>query len=192
MRCALTFAFLLALSCAAISQSPPWPPVDSLVSGTGKALDQAGLSPDELKVLRATLNKRSEGPGCQNEQIQTCGAPEGLFLTKLKISTSGHSAVVVRSRADCGSLGCPFWFIDNSGAGRLLIDDFAWGYRILPSQSHGYFDIVTAAGNHEVSLKMWNYDGHDYKVIRCAMTEATDEPGVKPLIIEHACPSSTP
>jgi len=88
MRRALTLAFLLALSCAGISQSQPWPPLDSLVFARGKALDQAGLSPAELKVLRGTLNKLSEGPGCQNEQIQTCGAPEGLFLAKLKISTN--------------------------------------------------------------------------------------------------------
>jgi len=192
MRHALTLVFLLALSCVAICQSKPWPRLDSLVSAPGQRLDQAGLSPAELKVLRATLGKLSKGSGCQNENIQTCGAPEGLFLAKLKISTNGHAAFVVRSQAACGTLGCPFWFIDTSSAGLVLIDDFGWGYRILPSQSHGYFDIVTAAGNHEVSLKMWSYDGHTYKVIRCGITEATDEPGVKSPIAEHICPSSTP
>jgi len=190
MRHALTLAFLLTLSCAATSQPAPWPPLDSLVSASGKALDQAGLSLAELKVLHATLYKLAQGAGCQNGQIQSCDAPKGLFLAKLKITTNGHKAVVVRSPDDCGSAGCPFWFIDTSVAGTVLIDDFGWGYRVLPSHSHGYFDVVTAAGNHEVSLKMWHYDGHGYKVIRCAMTEATDEQGVKSPIAEQTCPSS--
>jgi hypothetical protein len=36
-----------------------------------------------VEVLRAILGKLSKGSGCQNGNIQTCGAHEGLFLTKL-------------------------------------------------------------------------------------------------------------
>ena len=166
-----------------------WPSLNDINSGSGEPLEKAGLSPTELKLVRAALNDLANGKGCQGASIESCDAPESLFLAKVKITTDGRTAVILRGPSiACGTAGCPIWVIQTSG--RFLIEDFGWGYLILPSHEHHYFDVVTAAGNHRVGLAMWSFDGDHYRVIRCASTDATDQPGPPPLVSEQSCPVS--
>jgi|SRR5579862_4494636 len=166
-----------------------WPHLSEIKSGSGEPLEKAGLSPAELKLVRAALNHLANGKGCQGANIQSCDAPQSLFLAKVKITTDGRTAVILRSPSiACGSAGCPIWVIQTSG--RFLIEDFGWGYLILPSHEHHYFDVVTATGNHRVGLAMWSFDGEHYRVIHCASTDATDQPGPPPEVSEQSCPVS--
>ena len=166
-----------------------WPRLRDLKSGSGEPLEKAGLSTAELKLVRAALNDLANGKGCQGANVQSCDAPESVFLAKVKITTDGRTAVILRAPSlDCGTTGCPIWVIQTSG--KVLVDDFGWGYLVLPSHEHRYFDVVTATGNHRVGLAMWSFDGDHYRVIRCASTEATDQPGPPPQVSEQSCPVS--
>jgi hypothetical protein len=166
-----------------------WPSLNDIKSGSGEPLEKAGLSPAELKLVRAALNDLANGKGCQGASIESCDAPESLFLAKVKITTDGRTAVILRGPSiACGTAGCPIWVLQTSG--RFLIEDFGWGYLVLPSHEHHYFDVVTATGNHRVGLAMWSFDGEHYRVIRCASTDATDQPGPPPQVSEHSCPVS--
>jgi hypothetical protein len=174
---------------AEANHAAKWPNVNDIKSGAGEPLEKAGLSPAELKLVRAALNDLAKGKGCQGANIETCDAPESLFLAKVQITTEGRTAVILRSPGiACGTAGCPIWVIQTSG--KVLIEDFGWGYQILPSHEHHYFDVVTATGHHPVSLAMWSFDGDHYRVIRCASTEATDQSGPPPQVSEHSCPVS--
>jgi hypothetical protein len=165
-----------------------WPRLDDIKSGTGESLEKAGLSSVELKRVRAALNDLANGEGCQGPNIQSCDAPESAFLAMVKITTDGRTAVILRAPSrDCGTAGCPMWVIQTSG--KVLIKDFGWGYFILPSFEHRYFDVVTAMGNHRVGLAMWSFDSDQYRVVRCASTEATDRRGLPPEVSEQSCPS---
>lgn len=167
-----------------------WPSLDKIKSGSGGPLEKAGLSSAELKIVRATLNDLANGEGCQGADIQSCDAPESLFLAKVQIATDGRTAVILRGPSpDCGTAGCPIRVIQTSG--KVLIEDFGWGYSILPSHKHGYFDVVMATGSRRVSFVMWSFDGVRYRIIRCASTDATDQQGPPPRVSEQSCPAST-
>jgi hypothetical protein len=167
-----------------------WPSLNEIKSGSGEPLDKAGLSSAELKIVRATLDDLANGEGCQGANIQSCDAPESLFLAKVQIATDGRTAVILRGpNPDCGTAGCPLRVIQTSG--KVLIEDFGWGYSILPSHKHGYFDVVTATGSHRVSFVMWSFDGVRYRIIRCASTDATDQQGPPSRVLEQRCPVST-
>jgi len=182
----------IAILCGSAVQANPavrWPRLRDLKSGSGEPLEKAGLSTAELKLVRAALNDLANGKGCQGANVQSCDAPESVFLAKVKITTDGRTAVILRAPSlDCGTTGCPIWVIQTSG--KVLVDDFGWGYLVLPSHEHRYFDVVTATGNHRVGLAMWSFDGDHYRVIRCASTEATDQPGPPPQVSEQSCPVS--
>jgi hypothetical protein len=166
-----------------------WPSLDKIKSGLGEPLEKAGLSSAELKIVRATLNDLASGEGCQGAYIQSCDAPESLFLAKVQIATNGRTAVILRGPSpDCRTAGCPIRVIQTSG--KVLIEDFGWGYSIQPSHKHGYFDVVTATGSHRVSFVMWSFDGVRYRIIRCASTDATDQQGPPPRVSEQSCPVS--
>jgi hypothetical protein len=164
-----------------------WPGLNEIKSGSGEPLEKAGLSSAELKIVRATLNELANGEGCQGANIQSCDAPGSLFLAKVRISTDGRTAVILKGPSpDCGTAGCPIRVIQTSG--KVLIEDFGWGYSILPSHKHGYFDVVTATGSHRVSFVMWSFDGVRYRIIRCAWTDATDQQGPPSRVSEQSCP----
>jgi hypothetical protein len=166
-----------------------WPSLDDIKSGSGERLEKAGLSSIELKRVRDALNDLANGEGCQGPNIQSCDAPESLFLAMVKITTDGRTAVILRAPSrDCGTAGCPMWVIQTSG--KVLIKDFGWGYFILPSRKHRYFDVVTATGDHRVALAMWSFDGDHYRVVRCASSDATDQQGPPPHVSEQSCPVS--
>jgi hypothetical protein len=197
---AMAVAVLLALATSRLlaqnaAAKVDWPAMGKLLSSAryGKPLAQAGLSPSELKAVRAALKRLANGPGCEGAYIQSCGAEESEFLERVKITPDGKTAVVLRSKTDCGTLGCPFWMIEPVGEGRVLLDDFGWGYALLPSSEHGYFDVVTAAGNHQVGLAWLRFDGKEYAAFRCATADANDDAGPALLhITEHACATATP
>jgi hypothetical protein len=166
-----------------------WPSLSEIKSGSGEPLEKAGMSPAELRGVRAALNDLVNGKGCQGADIQSCDAAESLFLAKVKITTDGQTAVILRGAGpNCGAAGCPIRVIRTSG--KVLIEDFGWGYSILPSHEHRYFDVVMATGGHHVGLVMWSFDGAYYRVIRCASTDATDQRGEPPRVSEQACPAS--
>ncbi len=166
-----------------------WPSLNDIKSGSGEALEKARLSPAELKLVRAALNDLANGKRCQGASIESCDASESLFLAKVKITTDGRTAVILRGPSiACGTAGCPIWVIQTSG--KVLIQDFGWGYLILPSHEHHYFDVVTATGNHRVGLVMWSFDGDHYRVIHCASTDATDQQGPPSQVSEQSCPVS--
>jgi hypothetical protein len=166
-----------------------WPRLNDIKSGSGEPLEKAGLSPAGLKRTRGALSALANGKGCQGTNIQSCDAIEGLFLAKVKITTDGRTAVILQGPSrDCGTAGCPIWIIQTSG--KVLIEDFGWGYLILRSHDHRYFDVVTATGNHRVALAMWSFDGDHYRVIPCASTEARDQQGSSPQVSEQSCPVS--
>ncbi|MFZ1010247.1 MAG: hypothetical protein WAN65_25645 [Candidatus Sulfotelmatobacter sp.] len=174
---------------AAAKPAVRWPSLDDIKSGSGESLEKAGLSSAELKRVRAALNNLANGEGCQGPNIQSCDAPQSTFLAVVKITTDGRTAVILRAPGrDCGTAGCPMWVIQTSG--KVLIKDFGWGYFILSSREHRYFDVVTATGNHRVGLAMWSFDGDHYRVIRCTSTEATDRQGPPPQVSEQRCPVS--
>lgn len=183
----------VAILCGGPVQANPavkWPSLRDIKSGSGEPLEKAGLSKAELKLVRAALNNLANGKGCQGANIQSCDAPEGVFLAKVKITTDARTAVILRGPSSaCGTAGCPIWVIQTSG--KVLIEDFGWGYSILPSHEHHYFDVVTATGNHPVGLVMWSFDGDHYRVIRCASADATDQQGSPPQVSEQSCPVST-
>jgi hypothetical protein len=182
----------VAVLCGGAVQANPaarWPSLRDIKSGSGEPLEKARLSTVELKLVRAALNNLANGKGCQGANIQSCDAPESVFLAKVKITTDGRTAVILRGPSlDCGTDGCPMWVIQTSG--KVLIEDFGWGYLILPSHEHQYFDVVTATGNHRVGLVMWSFDGDHYRVVRCASTDATDQQGPPPHVSEQSCPVS--
>ena len=174
---------------AEANHATKWPNVNDIKSGSGEPLEKAGLPPAELKLVRAALNELANGKGCQGANVESCDAPESLFLEKVKITTDGLTAVILRGPSNvCGTAGCPMWVIQTSG--KVLIEDFGWGYSILPSHEHRYFDVVTATGHHPVGLAMWSFDGDHYRVVRCASTEATGQPGPPPQVSEQSCPVS--
>lgn len=180
--------FAIVYGAAQANPGARWPSFNDIKSGSGEPLEQAGLSPAELKLVRAALNDLANGKGCQQSNIQSCDAPESLFLAKVKITTDGQTAVILRGRRpDCATAGCPIWVIQTSG--KVLLEDFGWGYSILPSHEHRYFDVVTATGNHRVGLAMWSFDGDHYRVIQCASTYATDRRR-PPQVSEQSCPVS--
>lgn len=188
---ALAILGVAILRGSAVQANPAvrWPSLGDIRSGSGEPLENAGLSPAELERVRAALNKLANGKGCQGANVQSCDAPESVFLAKVKITTDGRTAVILQGPSiDCGTAGCPIWVIQTSG--KVLIEDFGWGYFILPSHEHHYFDVVMAAGNHRVALVMWSFDGDHYRVIRCASTEATDHEGPPPQVSEQSCPVS--
>ncbi|MFZ0994189.1 MAG: hypothetical protein WAN29_19980 [Candidatus Sulfotelmatobacter sp.] len=174
---------------AEANHATKWPNFNDIKSGSGEPLEKAGLPPAELKLVRAALNDLANGKGCQGARVESCDAPESLFLAKVKITTDRQTAVILRGPSiACGTAGCQIWVIQTSG--KVLIEDFGWGYSILPSHEHRYFDVVTAAGNHRVGLVMWSFDGEHYRVFRCASTEATGQPGPPPQVSEQSCPVS--
>jgi hypothetical protein len=188
---ALAILGVAILSGGAVQANPAvrWPSLRDIKSGSGEPLEKAGLSMSELKLVRAALNNLANGKGCQGANIQSGDAPESVFLAKVKITTDGRTAVILRGPSlDCRTAGCPIWVIETSG--KVLIEDFGWGYSILPSEGHHYFDVVTATGNHRVGLVMWSFDGDQYRVIRCASTDATDQQGPPPQVSEQSCPVS--
>lgn len=173
---------------AEANHATKWPNFNDIKSGSGEPLEKAGLPPAELKLVRAALNDLANGKGCQGARVESCDAPESLFLAKVKITTDRQTAVILRGPSiACGTAGCPIWVIQTSG--KVLIEDFGWGYSILPSHEHRYFDVVTATGNHRVGLAMWSFDGDHYRVIRCASTYATDRRR-PPQVSEQSCPVS--
>jgi hypothetical protein len=194
-RVTITLAILgiAILRGGAVQANPAvrWPSLRDITSGSGEPLEKAGLSTTELKLVRAALNDLANGKGCRDANIQSCDAPESVFLAKVKITTDGRTAVVLRGPSlDCRTAGCPIWVIQTSG--KVLIEDFGWGYFILPSHEHHYFDVVTATGNHRVGLVMWSFNGDHYRVVRCASTDATDQQGPPPHVSEQSCPVSMP
>ncbi len=174
---------------AEANHAAKWPNVNDIKSGLGEPLEKAGLLPAELKLVRAALNDLANGKGCQGANVESCDAPESLFLAKVKITTEGQTAVILRGPGTaCGTAGCPIWVIQTSG--KVLIEDFGWGYSILLSHEHRYFDVVTATGHHPVGLAMWSFDGEHYRVIRCASTDTIDQPSPPPQVSEQSCPVS--
>jgi hypothetical protein len=191
--------FLTVIACAAVAQETAskvqWPALQKFLvsSKPGKPLERAGLSPAELKAVRAALTKVVNGDACQGARIAGCGALESQVLEKVQITPDGQSAVVLHGTSDCGTAGCPMWIVQIAGGGTVLLEDFGWGYVIIPSHEHDYFDVVTAEGNHEVSLTMWRFKGDRYQPFRCASIEATsDSESVgDEKVSEHPCPPSS-
>jgi hypothetical protein len=172
-----------------------WPDLQKFLvsSKSGKPLERAGLSPAELKAVRAALTKVVHGDACQGARVEACDALESHVFEKVQITPDGQPAVVLHGTSDCGTSGCPLWIVQIAGDGTVLLEDFGWGYVIMPSHEHGYFDVVTAEGNREVSLTRWRYKGDRYQPYRCASIDATGdgESAGNEKVSEHPCPSSS-
>lgn len=173
-----------------------WPSMQKLLdsSKSGVPLAHATLSASERKVLQVALTRVVTGKTCQDSNIQGCGVLQSVVLEKVQITIGGEKAVILRNTSDCGTAGCPLWIVEFAHGGSMLLQDFGWGYVLLPTHEHGYFDVVTAGGNHELHLTMWRFNGTHYRPFRCASNETT--PGADPKaaeqISEHPCRSSTP
>jgi hypothetical protein len=173
-----------------------WPSMQKLLDSakSGEPLAHAALSASELKAVQAALARMARGQICQDSNIQSCAALQSIVLEKVQITIGGQKAVILRSTSDCGTAGCRLWIVDVAQGGSMLLEDFGWGYAILPTHERGYFDVVTAGGNHEIDLTMWRFKGAHYRLFRCASTgtnPGTDsEAGGQ--ILEHPCRSSTP
>jgi hypothetical protein len=173
-----------------------WPTMEELLNSgkSAKPLSEAGLSAPELKTVQAALSHVATGKACRGANIEGCDALKSEFLERVQITTDGQAAVVLRGTSDCGTAGCPLWIVQLGGGRGLLLGDFGWGYAILPTHEHSYFDLVTAEGNHEVALTMWRFKGNRYQPFRCASmgTNSGSDSGAEEQVSEHPCRSSTP
>jgi hypothetical protein len=173
-----------------------WPTMEKLLNSakSGEPLSEAGLSAPELKAVQAALARVAKGKACRGANIEGCGALKSEVLKRVQITTDGQTAVILRSTSECGTAGCPVWIVQLARGGRMLLEDFGWGYAILPTHEHSYFDVVTAEGNHEVDLTMWRFKGDRYQPFRCASigTNSGTDPEAGEQTSEHPCRSSTP
>jgi len=173
-----------------------WPSMQKLLDSgkSGEPLAHTALSASELKAVRAALARVVSGKTCQDANIQGCGALQSEVLEKAQITTGGQKAVILRSTSDCGTAGCPLWIVEVAHGGSMLLEGFGWGYAILPTHERGYFDVVTAGGNHEVDLTMWRFKGGHYRPFRCASngTNPGTDSEAGGQISEHPCRSSAP
>jgi hypothetical protein len=173
-----------------------WPTMEKLLNSAkaGEPLLEAGLSAPDLKAVQAALARVAKGKACRGANIEGCSALKSAVLDRVQITTDGQTAVILRSTSDCGTAGCPVWIVEVARGGRMLLEDFGWGYAILPTHDRSYFDVVTAEGNHEVDLTMWRFKGNRYRPFRCASigTSSGTDPDAQEQTSEHRCRSSTP
>ncbi len=173
-----------------------WPTLRNLLTSSqkpGKPLAQAGLSATELASVRTALTSAVKGDACRGSRVEGCGALQSELLEAVQITSDGQKAAVLRGTSDCGSAGCPMWIVQIPRGGTLLLQSFGWGYVIMPTHQHGYFDIVTAEGKHEVSLTLWRFIGDRYQPFRCASVDAApdDESTGGEKVLERPCPTSS-
>jgi hypothetical protein len=197
-RVLIAAATLLILTAAALpgktAEKIDWPPPQelqhSLLHSTDsrKPLTEAGLSAPEIEAVRRVLTDL-ENRACSNDQIPACYASESEVVGKVPITTDGQTAVVLLDAKACGTAGCPIWIVQVAHGGSLLLEDFGRGYAILPSHEHGYFHVVTAAGNHDADLVMLRFTGKRYQPFRCAVMEQINAGG-ELRISDRPCPVS--
>jgi hypothetical protein len=173
-----------------------WPTMEKLLNSgkSGEPLSEARLSAPELKAVQAALAPVAKGKACRGANIEDCGALKSEVLERVQITTDGQTAIILRNKTDCGTAGCPLWIVQVARGGGMLLEDFGWGYAILPTHERSYFDLVTAEGNHEVDLTMWRFKGDRYQPFRCASigTNSGSDPEAEEQALEHPCRSSTP
>jgi hypothetical protein len=173
-----------------------WPTLEKLLNSatSGEPLSEAGLSAPELRAVQAALAHVAKGKACRGANIEGCGALKSEVLGRVQITTDGQTAVILQSTSDCGTAGCPVWIVQVTRGGRTLLEDFGWGYAVLPTLERNYFDVVTAEGNREVELIMWRFNGDRYQPFRCASipTNSGTDPGAAEQTSEHPCRSSAP
>lgn len=195
-------ALIILTASDALPQQPEpkiqWPTEEQwLFKGeTGKPLARAGLSPSELKSVRAALKRVVNSASCRDGNIQGCGALESRVDGKVRIASDGEKAVYLESQSDCGTAGCPIYLVQTAHSGKVLLETFGWGFAVLPSQEHGYYDVVTAEGNHDTLLIMWRMKDDHYQPSRCASVVrdeslSASETTNSEIIVEHPCPGSS-
>lgn len=193
---AMAIATTSAASAQRTMAKAQWPTIEKLLNSgkSGKPLSEAGLSTPELKAVRAELARVAKGKACRGATIEGCGALKSEVLKRVQITTDGQPAVVLRNTSDCGTAGCPLWIVRAVRGGGMLLEDFGWGYAILPTHARRYFDVVTAEGNHEVGLTMWRFKGNRYQPFRCASMGANSgtDPKAEEQTSEHPCRSPIP
>ena len=133
-----------------------WPSVRELMASgdRGDPLREANLSPTEQEAVRSVT---------LNDIRDLCGSGDGgkeanifreLVVDRIHLTNNGQTTILVEgggswekgSRCLCGGTGnCQTWVVRVSGGkGTVLYSNFGWGFAILKSQSHGYFNFVTA------------------------------------------------
>jgi len=165
-----------------------WPAPEKLLHSTSsrKPLAESGLSASEIETVRRVLNDL-EKKACSDDNIPACTASKSEVVGKAPITTDGQTAVVLIGKTGCDTAGCPIWIVQVAHGGSLLLQDFAWGYEILPSHEHSYLDVVTATGNHDAAIVLFRFTGKRYQPFRCAIMEQTNAEG-ELRISDRPCP----
>jgi len=158
----------------------PWPSASEIMASDarGVPLREANLSPTERDAVRnVTLDDIRDYCGADNKEESVF---ERLIVEKIHLADDGPITILLKgggngengSRCLCGATGnCLTWVVRVAGGkGTVLYNYFGGGIVILKSQSHGYFNFVTAghASARDSDLEIWRYNGEKYQEFRCA------------------------